>query len=91
MGFVLIDINKYNEMLVNNKLLKDIIEIYMEHTEIDCIDEPDLVYEGQKKLSHLMYESNQELKEKVKAQLKWQEYYHKTKEDFIKEYGKSYL
>lgn len=67
MGFVLIDINKYNEMLVNNKLLKDIIEIYMEHTEIDCIDEPDLVYEGQKKLSHLMYESNQELKEKVKA------------------------
>lgn len=67
MEFVLIDINKYNEMLVNNKLLKDIIEIYMEHTEIDCIDEPDLAYEGQKKLSHLMYESNQELKEKVKA------------------------
>lgn len=25
------------------------------------------------------------------AQKRWQEYYHKTKEDFIKEYGKSYL
>ena len=32
-----------------------------------------------------------DLKLKRKAQLKWQEYYHKTKEDFIKEYGKSYI
>ncbi len=32
-----------------------------------------------------------DLKLKRKAQLKWQEYYNKTKEDFIKEYGKSYL
>lgn len=36
---------------------------------------------------------NKELDLKLKkiAQRKWQEYYHKTKEDFIKEYGKSYL
>lgn len=25
------------------------------------------------------------------GQLAWMEYYHKTKEDFIKEYGKSYI
>lgn len=66
MGFVFIDINKYNEMLLNNELMKNILEIYMEHTEVDCIDEPDLAYEGRKKLSHLMYESNTKLKEKVK-------------------------
>lgn len=36
---------------------------------------------------------NKELDLKIKriAQKRWQEYYHKTKEDFIKEYGKSYI
>lgn len=36
---------------------------------------------------------NKELDLKLKriAQKKWQEYYNKTKEDFIKEYGKNYL
>ena len=36
---------------------------------------------------------NKELDLKLKriAQKKWQEYYNKTKEDFIKEYGKSYI
>jgi hypothetical protein len=28
---------------------------------------------------------------KILAQKTWQEYYHKTKEDFIREYGKSYI
>lgn len=28
---------------------------------------------------------------KAKCQVKWQEYYNKTKEDFIKRYGKSYI
>ena len=28
---------------------------------------------------------------KQKGQKAWQEYYNKTKEDFIKEYGKSYI
>lgn len=32
-----------------------------------------------------------DLKLKKMAQKKWQEYYNKTKEDFIKEYGKNYL
>lgn len=36
---------------------------------------------------------NKELDLKLKriAQKRWQEYYHKTKEDFIKKYGKSYI
>lgn len=36
---------------------------------------------------------NKELDLKLKriAQKRWQEYYHKTEEDFIKEYGKSYI
>ena len=32
-----------------------------------------------------------DLKLKKKSQLAWQEYYNKTKEDFIKEYGRSYI
>lgn len=32
-----------------------------------------------------------DLKLKRIAQRRWQEYYYKTKEDFIKEYGKSYI
>lgn len=36
---------------------------------------------------------NKELDLKLKriAQKRWQEYYHKTKEDFIKKYGKCYI
>lgn len=65
-NYVVLDINKYNEMVFNSELMKKILKIYMENTEVNCIDEPNLTYEGQKSLSHLIYESNTNLKEKVK-------------------------
>ena len=44
-------------------------------------------------LSDYVVHFNKELDLKLKriAQKRWQEYYHKTEEDFIKEYGKSYI
>lgn len=66
MSFVVIDIDQYNEMVFNSELMKKTLKIYMENTEVNCIDEPNLTYEGQKNLSHLIYESNTDLKEKVK-------------------------
>ena len=68
-NYVVLDINKYNEMVLNNELMKNILKIYMEHTEIDCIDTPELTYTGKKRLNNLMYESNTNLKEKVKELL----------------------
>lgn len=69
MGYIFIDVNEYNEMVFNNELMKNILEIYMEHTEINCINSPELTYEGQRRLNNLMYESNTNLKEKVKELL----------------------
>lgn len=68
-NYVVLDINKYNEMVLNNELMKNILKIYMENTVIDCIDSPELTYTGQKRLNNLMYESNTNLKEKVKELL----------------------
>lgn len=64
----------------NRKLSeKDGLKVYLCHW---CHNEPPF---------GVHHNKNTDLKLKIIAEKKWIEYYHKTKEDFIRRYGKNYI
>lgn len=59
--------------------------------EVDLIDGIERDWTRKRAEKQIMSDLKWDLRVRRIAQKRWQEYYHKTKEDFIKKYGKSYI
>lgn len=63
--FVVISLEKYNELYKNNKILNDIYDVVLDNLYINCIKEPTLSIEGIEKLIEIITHSNQYIERKL--------------------------
>ena len=63
--FVVISLEKYNELYKNNKILNDIYDVVLDNLYINCIKETTLSIEGIEKLIEIITHNNQYIERKL--------------------------
>lgn len=63
--FVIISLEKYNELYKNNQILNDIYDVVLDNLYIDCVKELTLSIEGIEKLIEIITHNNQYIERKL--------------------------
>lgn len=63
--FVIISLEKYNELYKNNQILNDIYDVVLDNLYIDCVKEPTLSIVGIEKLIEIITHNNQYIEKKL--------------------------
>lgn len=63
--FVVISLDKYNDLYQANQILNDIYDIFSNNLGISCVGDPSLDIDGEEKLMELIINKNPYLERKI--------------------------